>query len=334
VCGSGASVNCGQAGFNDTGTGFGTIMAYHRPTVPKFASPSLICQGTQAGAIAAPCGVADQQDVVRSTNCVRQSIAAFRNSWVGNCANITADSDNDGIPDCLEAGSGRVNGTRDNDVFGNALLFSAQQYRDFLSREADADGLNFWTGALNSGTLTRAQMAEAFFNSAEFQGVIAPVARLYFAYFLRIPDYAGLQYWIGQFKAGSSLATISQAFASSGEFVARYGALGNSQFVTLVYNNVLGRAPDAAGLSFWTGQLNSGAMSRGAVMLAFSESAEYRGLIANEVYVTMMYTGMLRRSPDPGGFNFWVSYLDSGNSGLALTGGFITSAEYRSRFLP
>jgi hypothetical protein len=116
--------------------------------------------------------------------------------------------------------------------------------------------------------------------------------------------------------------------------VARYGALGNSQFVTLVYNNVLGRAPDSGGLSFWTGQLNSGAMSRGAVMPAFSESAEYRGLIANEVYVTMMYTGMLRRSPDPGGFNFWVSYLDSGNSGLALTGGFITSAEYRSRFLP
>jgi len=69
-------------------------------------------------------------------------------------------------------------------------------------------------------------------------------------------------------------------------------------------------------------------------MLGFSESAEYRGVIGSEVYVTMMYIGMLRREPDLGGFNFWVGYRDAGNSGLALIDGFIASAEYRSRFLP
>jgi len=69
-------------------------------------------------------------------------------------------------------------------------------------------------------------------------------------------------------------------------------------------------------------------------MLGFSESPEYRALIANEVYVTMMYVGMLRRAPEPAGFTFWVNYLDSGNSGLALINGFIASQEYRNRFLP
>jgi len=334
VCGSGAPSSCGQPGFNSTGTGFGTIMSYHQPTVAKFSSPSIMCKGPQSGALTAPCGVHDQQDDVRATNCVRHTVAAFRNSWVGNCASLSTDSDRDGIPDCVEAGSGRINGARDNDIFGNALLFSAQQYRDFLSREPEADGLNFWTRSLNTGGHTRAQVVEAFFNSTEFQSFMAPVARLYFAYFLRIPDYGGLQHWIGQFRSGTSLRQISEIFASSQEFAIRYGALSNREFVTLVYSNVLGRAPDSAGLDHWAGQLDSGAMTRGQVMLAFSEGPEYRALIGNDVYVTMIYVGMLRREPDASGFAFWVGYKDSGKSGLDLIGGFLGSIEYRNRFLP
>jgi hypothetical protein len=56
--------------------------------------------------------------------------------------------------------------------------------------------------------------------------------------------------------------------------------------------------------------------------------------MAHEVYVTMMYVGMLRRAPDPGGFSFWVDYMDRGNRGLALIDGFVHSGEYRGRFLP
>ena len=67
-------------------------------------------------------------------------------------------------------------------------------------------------------------------------------------------------------------------------------------------------------------------------MTGFSESAEYKGLTGREVYVTMMYMGMFRRSPEEEGFNFWVDYLDSGNSGLALIDGFLNSTEYANRF--
>ncbi len=334
VCGTGASATCGQAGGNDTGTGFGTIMAYHVPTVAKFSSPGLSCKGPLASSLTAACGVADQQDDVRATNCVRSAVAAMRTSWVGTCPNLAADTDRDGIPDCLEGGSGKNASGKDNDIFTNGLLFAAQQYRDFLSREADPDGLNYWMGALANGSQTRGSMVEAYFNSAEFQGAIAPVARLYFAYFLRVPDYGGLQHWIGQFRSGASLAQVSQSFAGSAEFVNRYGSLTNTQFVTLVYSNVLGRAPDAAGLAHWSGQLATGAITRGGVMLAFSESAEYRALIGSEVYVTMMYAGMLRREPDVAGFNYWVGVLDRGGSGQGLIGGFLGAPEYRNRFLP
>jgi len=247
------------------------------------------------------------------------------------------DADNDGIPNGVEGLEGRNASVKDNDIFtGGAAsnrLFAMQQYRDFLNREADVGGLDGWTKYLGTGG-TRSQMANAFLGSGEFQGVVAPVTRLYFAYFLRIPDYAGLQYWIGQMRAGTPLTTISQSFATSAEFTSLYGSLDNSQFVTQVYQNVLNRAPDSGGLAYWASQLNAFTLTRGQVMLAFSESAEFAGIIGNEVYVTMTYVGMLRRAPDSGGFTFWVNQLDMGNSGTGLIDGFLAAPEYRGRFLP
>ncbi len=243
------------------------------------------------------------------------------------------DADNDGIPSCLEPREGRSAATKDNDVFGSARLFAMQQYRDFLGREGDPAGVDFWTGQVGTAQ-TRAQVTEAFFNSSEFQGSIAPVARLYFAYFLRIPDYSGLSFWAGYYRDGNPLANIANFFAQSTEFTTAYGSLSNGDFVTLVYNNVLGRAPDAGGLAYWKGQLDTNARTRGQVMLGFSESEEFRAAMAAEVFVTMTYMGMLRRAPEQGGFDFWVDYLEGGSSGLALIGGFLGSTEYRLRFLP
>jgi len=139
-------------------------------------------------------------------------------------------------------------------------------------------------------------------------------------------------YWINVYKSGGSLEAISDSFAGSEEFQQRYGALSNEAFVNLVYQNILGRAPDPGGYAFWAGELNSGRRTRGQVMIGFSESAEYEELTSHEVYVTMMYVGMLRRSPEMEEFNFWVNYLDSGHSGLALIDGFLNSQEYANRF--
>ncbi len=248
-------------------------------------------------------------------------------------ADPVADGDGDGLTNLREYEEARMPTAKDNDIFASTRLFAMQQYRDFLSREGDAGGIVFWTGQMDGGAQPRDRMVETFFGSAEFQGVFAPVVRLYFSYFLRIPDYAGLDFWIGQARSGASLAAISSAFAASAEFQQRYGALSNAQFVDLVYQNVLGRAADAPGLAFWTAQMNAG-MTRGALMVQFSESPEYAAVIGNSVYVTMMYVGMLRRSPDPGGFDFWVGTMNAGGSGLALIGEFLAAPEYRNRFLP
>ena len=99
--------------------------------------------------------------------------------------------------------------------------------------------------------------------------------RLYSAYFLRAPDLGGLRYWVGRLQGGISLQSGSQFFSESSEFRNRYGTLNNGQFVDLVYQNVLGRGPDAGGRAHWVAALTSGGQSRGGVMIGFSESNEY-----------------------------------------------------------
>ncbi len=210
--------------------------------------------------------------------------------------------------------------------------FVEQQYRDFLGREGDPAGIQYWTTALTTGRVSYADMVDHFFHSQEFQANGAPVVRLYFAYFDRIPDYVGLMYWMNGYRQGGlSLEAIAQAFAQSDEFRTTYGALNAEQFVDRVYVNVLGRYPDAAGRTYWVRQLAQG-MTRGAMMVAFSESEEYRSLIHAEVQVTMMYIGMLRREPDVDGFYYWVSERWLGRSIVELIEGFLDSEEYQNRF--
>jgi hypothetical protein len=248
-----------------------------------------------------------------------------------------SDADGDGVNDALEETLGINPFVRDNDVFADSdlgrRLFVMQIYRDFLGREGDASGINFWVTEIAAGRQSRVSMADTFFNSAEFQGSLAPVARLYFATYLRVPDYDGLQFWAGQFAGGRSLTSIGEVFVTAAEFNARYGALNNRDFIDRLYQNVLGRNADAGGIDFWTAQLNGG-VTRGAMLTSFSESAEYVRRINNGVFVNAMYVAFLRRSADQGGFDFWRGELDRGRSGRDLISTFVVSAEYRARFLP
>jgi hypothetical protein len=111
--------------------------------------------------------------------------------------------------------------------------------------------------------------------------------RLYQAAFDRIPDEAGLGFWIAQLDAGKyDLIEISARFIDSPEFRSLYGQNPTTaEFVTAVYTNVLNRAPDQAGLNFYVNQIDSGAKSVAKVLADFSESPENQqnviGAIAN-----------------------------------------------------
>lgn len=301
------------------------LFRFRATLAPAFVSGSTTVRMTSGGnfSYAGPTpGFTDQSVVISATAACDISVAA------GDC-------DNDGVPNAVEQAEGMNPLARDNDIFTIGRLFAMQQYRDFLGREGEPAGVQYWGTQVQSNAQTRAQVVTGFFNSSEFQGDVAPVVRLYLGTFLRIPDYAGVTYWVSQKKSGAqTLPQIAQFFATSAEFVSRYGSLSNSAFVTQLYQNILGRAPSASENAYWTGQLTSNAMTRGQVLLAFTDSAEHQAVSSNEIYVTMMYVGFLRRSPDAASFTTWLSFLDGGGSRDYMTQLFLDSAEYRGRFLP
>ncbi len=215
--------------------------------------------------------------------------------------------------------------------FANAPSLVDQQYRDLLGRSADAGGLATWSNLLLGGQQTPASLVTALLTSAESDALVAPVARLYEAYFLRLPDAAGFDFWVDYMRRGASLAQVSAAFAGSAEFVARFGALSNIDFVNLVYRNVLGRTPDRAGLTYWVGQLLNGFRDRGSVMLGFSESVEHIRATWARATVTLTYLGMLNRTPDPGGLSYWAGQLAAGRPLEPLVADIWWSPEYQSR---
>jgi hypothetical protein len=97
--------------------------------------------------------------------------------------------------------------------------------------------------------------------------------RLYQAIFDRTPDQSGLGYWIEQLDNGSTLNDIAGQFLLSNEFQTTYGNTTDSQFINLLYQNVLDRTADATGYDYWQGILSSGT-ARETVLASFSESSE------------------------------------------------------------
>jgi len=128
-----------------------------------------------------------------------------------------------------------------------------------------------------------------------------------------------------------SLEQIAGRFAASGEAVARgagvYTSGSNEAYVDWLYRTVLGRAADPAGRTHWVNVLRAGT-GRAAVLVAFSESAEYRAATAGTARATALYTALLRRSPDPGGAAHWAGYLASGQTLADAAAEFLACDEY------
>ncbi|MCX7558415.1 DUF4214 domain-containing protein [Sulfitobacter sp. F26204] len=110
--------------------------------------------------------------------------------------------------------------------------------------------------------------------------------RLYQASFDRTPDQAGLEFWMKQLDSGSlSLIDIAEEFLTSAEFAEAYGqneALYDTQFIDLLYENVLDRLPDEAGYAFWQSQAALD-LTREQMLVSFSESVENKANVALEI---------------------------------------------------
>jgi Domain of unknown function (DUF4214) len=160
------------------------------------------------------------------------------------------------------------------------------------------------------------------------------VKRLYLATLNRGPEDAGWADWTQSLDQGQSLQAITTGFVNSSEFVAKYGELDATKFVTLLYNNVLHRDPDLPGLASWTSSINSGS-TRERVVTGFSESAEFINQTDSNAHIAQayrLYGATLDRQPDAEGLAGWAGALDDGMTLNTIAAGFVNSAEFQSKY--
>lgn len=109
------------------------------------------------------------------------------------------------------------------------------------------------------------------------EGLAGQAYRLYQACFDRTPDSEGLGFWIKLLDAGAiDLNKTAEFFLASEEFATVYGPpeeLSDIHYLALLYANVLDRAPDLEGFSFWRDAQEQG-ITRADMLVFFSESAE------------------------------------------------------------
>lgn len=157
-----------------------------------------------------------------------------------------------------------------------STTFVQNLYQTVLFRSGSANDVNSWATLLDSGLLTQSQEISAFEQSSEATGFTDVVVRMYETFFHRAPDEAGLSAWVNALRNGTvSVLQVAQGFVGSQEFANDFGTTPNATaFVTALYQNVLGRAPDAPGLAGWVNAINSGT-SLASVALGFANSTEF-----------------------------------------------------------
>ena len=170
--------------------------------------------------------------------------------------------------------------------------------------------------------------------------VQASVQRLYEGLLGRAGDTGGLVQFTA-IAAASGTSAVADAVLGSPEFAQAHGApagLSDTGFLTLLYNGLLGRAPDAGGLASHVAALEGGA-SQGSVAAGIADSVEARAHFATATanvwvpdatgaLVTELYQTSFGHAPDLGGLALFTSALQGGLSAQQLAQDLASSPEF------
>ncbi len=243
----------------------------------------------------------------------------------------------------------------------DARFFVRQHYYDFLGREPDQAGLDFWTNQIEScgsdaqcREVKRINVSAAFFLSIEFQETGYFVRRLYQFYFAsRWPIWREFMRDVQELGRGvvvnapgwqEHLEANKRAFIE--DWYSRHRVVLESQIGTPGqpltddrYVDGLFRkiaiTPGADERQALIDGLSMGTETRASVLRKVAENAEFVRREFRPAFVMMQYFGYLRREPDFLGFDFWVNKLNQFDGDFVraeMVKSFIISSEYRERF--
>jgi hypothetical protein len=196
--------------------------------------------------------------------------------------------------------------------------FVFQVYLDLLHRPADAGGQQFFANALNTGA-SRASVVSALQNTAEYRNL--EVTDLYNRLLKRAPDAGGLAAFTAQLAQGSTMEQIEAAFIGSAEYYKASGSTTNG-FLAAAYGDLLGRQPDAGGLTFFGNQLAM-AVSRATVATELVSGSE-----GAQKTVDRLFEQLLHRAADAGAKTYFGTQLQDDMRDEQLVAVLAASDEY------
>ena len=257
--------------------------------------------------------------------------------------------------------SAELYGSTSPNPIDDARSFVRQHYLDFLDREPDQAGWDYWVNRITEcGSDARCiherriGVSAAFFIEMEFQDTGYFVYRFYKASFGRQPNYQEFSADRSTVIGGPNLEASKQAFADA--WVQRPAFLA-AYPITLSNAEVVNKLFDSAGLTSSLydplrqqeiSAMNAG-RTRALVLRDVIEISDFKNppnpndpryveikqvSQYNPAFVLMQYFGYLRRNIDLNGYNFWLDVVNNRepNNYHAMVCAFITSSEYQLRF--
>jgi hypothetical protein len=256
-----------------------------------------------------------------------------------------------------------------NPIDHSVNFFVRQHYLDFLNREPDAAGLDFWARQITSCgedaqciDIKRVNVSAAFFLSIEFQQTGYLVYRMYKAAYGNLPGapvpltrseflpdtrqigqnvQVGFPGWEAQLAANKDM--FAADFVARSRFTTAYPpTMTAAQFVETLNQNA-DQPLSPSERDQLVNELSSGAKNRAQVLRAVAEDADLSRNEFNKAFVLMQYYGYLQRGPNEfpnsnfDGFHFWLDKLNQFNGNFVeaeMVKAFLVSLEYKQRFGP
>lgn len=217
-----------------------------------------------------------------------KSATADVNFTVNSSANVTGTSANDKL---APAGA---NGAIDGQGGIDTVTFTGARTNYTVAKETWGFGVTDRVGggghdaAINVERLQFDDGAVAL----DINGSAGAAFRLYQAALDRPAEKAGLGFWIYQLDRGLTLDDMVQDIINTQpEFIKKYGANPtDTEFVNLLYANVLHRTPDAAGYDFWVKALTNHDTTHVGIVKFFSESPENQAQVIGSIQNGIDYT--------------------------------------------
>jgi uncharacterized protein YkwD len=287
----------------DTGPDDG--VAYHQDYVR--AVGAVVPNWTRVAENVGVSGLATYCDAETLRTNVLNSVSSLHNAFVnssGHYANMVGDHNQQGVGVHVDLAKVWVTVRFAKGDLPLVIEASTVQYLDsvynlFVKRNATSTEDAKWADAVQSGK--RYAVTSALAVSDEWAGV--RVNDLYRKVLGRDADAAGRAFWVKKIAAGMRLEDVAAAMYASPEYFDRKGGT-NKGFIKGLYQDILHRSADLAGLDHWTSLLHWKLIDRQGAAASFYASIESR-----RDRVTTLYKEILGRGTDTAGRDYWAKQL-------------------------